>query len=173
METQDSPMVSQSIEMETETIKSVQISEKDKENFFKSILSDTPYEETVDLFDKKFKLRFRSMTVKENSDIVNQIVADKKNGVAQENDSYFITISTYRLAVGLVAVNDAVYSDITADNFSPSSDKDTYILARAKPMLAWPTAKLSFFLDAFQRFEAKVVKLVGEVANPNFWKASA
>lgn len=173
MEQQTTPLVTQSIEMNTDTVKKVELTQVEKENFFKSIMADRPYEETVELFDGQFKIRFRSMTVKENGDIVNQIVADKKNDIAQDNDSYFITISTYRLAVGLLTINNENYSEITADNFIAANEKDTYILARSKPMQSWPTAKLAFFLDAFRKFEAKVVKLSEEVFTSNFWKASA
>ena len=173
MEQETTPIVTQSIEMNTEPTKNVELTQVEKENFFKSIMADRPYEETLTVFDGKFKIKFRSMTVKENSDVVNQIVEDKKNDIAQENDSYFITIATYRLAVCLVAVNDTVYSEVSADNFVPINNKDTYILARSRPMQSWPTAKLSFFLDAFRKFEAKVVKLSAEVSTPNFWTASA
>jgi hypothetical protein len=173
MEQETTPLITQSIEMDTETVKSVEFTQTEKENFFKSVMVDKPYEETITLFDGKFKVRFRSMTVKENGDVVNQIVSDRKNDIAQDNDSYFITISTYRLAIGLVSINDEPYSSITSDNFISADSKDTYISARAKPMQLWPSAKLAFFLDAFKRFEAKVIKLTDEVANPNFWKASA
>lgn len=163
----------QSVEMNPEPPKVDAINSEDKERFFKSILANTPYEETIGLFDGQMKVRFRAMSVKENSDVVDQIVRDKKSGMAAENDAYFITISTYRLAVSLVSVDDQEYSSVTKDNFSETSENDTYILARSKPMQSWATPKLSLFLDAFQKFEAKLVKLTNEVQTANFWKASA
>jgi hypothetical protein len=169
---EEQPIVNTSIEMGRESIKNVTISQEDKERFFKSIMSDTPYEETISLFDNQFKIKLRSMTVEENSDVVNQIVADRKNEIAQDNDAYFITISTYRLALSLLSVNGIDFSSITKENFSPTTEKETYILARAAVMTRWTTTKLSVFLDAFQAFEAKVLKLSSEVQSPNFWKAS-
>ena len=165
--------VNPSIEMSRETLKNIEITDEDKERFFKSMLADKPFEDTVSFFDGQLKLRFRSMTVKENNDVVAQITEDRKNGVAAENDAYMITISTYRLALSLISVDDQPYSTITKDNFQAFTEKDSYILARAKPMLEWGTARLSVFLDAFQLFEAKVIKLTTEVQSKNFWKASA
>jgi hypothetical protein len=169
----DTQAFNQSIEMNTENPKPADITNDDKERFLKSILADKPYEETVELFDGQMRVRLKAMTVSENSDVVNQIVADKKNGLAADNDAYFITISTYRLALSVTTIDDQPYSSITKENFSPSVENDTYILARARLMQSWSTPKLSLFLDAFRKFEAKLVKLTNEVQTVNFWKASA
>lgn len=162
-----------SLETSLEKNKSAEITGEDKERYLKSILADRPYEETIKLFDGSLSLRFKAMTVQENSDVVSQIVADKKTGAASDTDSYMITISTYRLALCLVSIDDRAYSNITKENFVSMSDGDSYILARAKPMLSWQTPKLSIFLDAFQTFESKILKLTNEVQTLNFWKASA
>jgi hypothetical protein len=148
------------------------ITDEDKERFFKAILADKCYEETVSLFDGQVNIKFKAMTVRENSDVVAQVEQDKKNGVASENDAYYITISCYRLGISLVSVDEKPYSSITRENFSPSTEDDTYILARSKMLLGWSTSKLSAYLDAFQTFERKLVKLTSEVQTPNFWKAS-
>jgi hypothetical protein len=165
--------VNQTIEMNTESIKTIEVSQEEKERFLKSIISDTPYEEVVHLFDKQLKARFKVLTVTENNDVVAQVMQDKKNGVAADTDAYLITLSAYRLALALVSVDDKPYSTITKDSFSPSHVDDSYILARARLIFSWSTSKLSVFLDAFQKFEAKVIKLTSEAQNPNFWKASA
>lgn len=170
METQ--PLFNQSIEMNRESEKSVDITQEDKERFFKSILADVPYDEVITLFDGQLKIKLRAMTVRENSDVVNQIVADKKNGVAAENDAYLITISTYRLGLSLVSIDDQQYSTITKDNFQALTENDTYVLARARPMLNWGTTKLAVFLDAFKAFEYKTIRLSSEVQTANFWRAS-
>jgi hypothetical protein len=169
----DQPLINPSIEMDTTEQKDMVISSEDKERFFKSILADKPYDETVDLFDGQLKLTFRAMTVAENTDVVNQIVADRKNNTASDTDAYFVTISTYRLAMSLVSVDSQPYSLISKEGFTSPIDNDTYVLARARLMTQWSTPKLSMYLDAFSRFERKLVKLSSEVQNPNFWKASA
>jgi hypothetical protein len=170
---EDQPLFNTTIETNYDVPREPEISSDDKENFFKSILADRPYEEALTLFGGKLSLVFRAMTVQENTDIVNQIVADRKHGTASDTDAYFITISTYRLAMCLVSVDSVPYSDITKENFKKSDDADSYVLARARPMAHWSTSKLSIYLDAFRNFESKLVKLSGEVQNSNFWKASA
>lgn len=168
----EQPIINPSIEMNNETVKNIDISEMDKERFLKSILSDTPYVEEISLFDKQLTVKFKALTVQENTDIVNQIVLDRANGVAADNDAYFITISTYRLALSLVSVEDKTFSPITKEKFISADDKSTYVTARTKETLNWPTLKLSAYLDAFQLFEAKILKLSREVHTQNFWKAS-
>ena len=161
--------------MNLDRLQKVQISDEDKDNFFKCVLSDKPYEETCSLFDDQVKVRFKALTVQENADVVDQIVRDKKNGLASDNDAYFITIATYRLALSLLSIDDKPYSNINKGNFMSLTEdgRSSYVTARAKPMQEWATYKLSMLLDAFQQFEAKLVKLTNEVQSPNFWKASA
>ena len=158
--------------MSRELPKTVKITEEDKEKFFKSVLSDQPYTEEFNLFDGQYKIKLKSLSVQENTDVVSQIVADKAQGVAAENDAYFITISTYRLAQSLVSINGAQYSDIDKATFKTEDPGETYVLARSKTMTSWSTAKLSLFLDAFSVFESRLIKLTNEVQTLNFWKAS-
>jgi hypothetical protein len=151
------------------------IAEADKEKFLKSMLTDQPYEETISLLDGQLNVTFKTMTVEENGDVVEQITLDKENSIAENSDAYFITISTYRLAQCLVATDDKPYSSISKKDFIPAlEDKtNTYVSARAKAMQQWPTFKLSAFLAAFNIFEAKVIALTKAVQQQNFWKASA
>jgi hypothetical protein len=169
----DQPLINPSIELDQSPLPVTDISPEDKERFFKSILADKPYEEVVSLFDDQIKVRFRAMTVQENTDVVNQIVADRKAGVAADTDAYFITVTTYRLGVCLLTIDDNPYCTLTKDTFVPFTENDTYILARCKSMRSWSTARLAVFIDAFKKFESKLIKLTGEVQTPNFWKASA
>jgi hypothetical protein len=151
------------------------ITDEEKEHFFKALLSDTPYTEEVELFDGQMTISLRSMTVKENADVVKQISNDREADVASNDDAYFVTISAYRLAISLQVVNGTPFSEITSDTFKPAeNDKfTTYVKARAETIKNWPTFKLAAFLDAFGAFERKVVKLTNSVQTKNFWKASA
>ena len=150
-----------------------EITEQDKERFFKSIISDRPYEEELSVFDGQLKIKFRVMTVQENADVVKQIMEDKENGEAGDNDAYLVRISAYRLGLSLLEIDGKPYSSVTRDNYEEGDDTDSsYILSRVKPILSWSTPKLSAYLDAFQQFERKLVKLTSEVQTVNFWKAS-
>ena len=167
------PLINPSIELDQTRVPAVDISAEDKERFFKSILADKPYEEVISLFDGQVKVRFRAMTVQENTDVVNQIVVDRKQGVAADNDAYFITIATYRMGLCLMTIDDNPYSSVTKENFVPFTENDSYVLSRSKPMRNWSTARLAILIDAFKQFESKLVKLTSEVQTQNFWKASA
>ena len=170
---EDQPLINPSIDMNTLQTKELVISDQDKENFFKSILADKPYEEEVTLFDGQLTLKFKAMTVQENTDVVNQITLDRRNNTASDTDAYFVTIATYRLALSLATIDGLLYSNITREGFSSPNEGESYVLAKAKPMTQWSTPKLSICLDAFSRFESKLVKLSSEVQTRNFWKASA
>lgn len=159
--------------MQAEKIKNTEITDVEKENFFKSILADKPYEENMSLFDGQFLVSFKTMTVKENSDIVRQIELDRKAERAADSDVYMITIATYRLAMSTIKIDGTAFSNISSDNHTPSDEFDSYVAARAATVQSWSTSKLSILLDAFQKFESKVIKLTNEVQTVNFWKASA
>ncbi len=84
-----------------------------------------------------------------------------------------ITIAAYRLCLSMVSVDKQAFSNITKENYKTVDEFDSYVAARAKITYDWATAKLSLLLDAFQRFEAKIIRLTNEVQTPNFWIASA
>lgn len=160
------------LEKPTESTKPPELSEADKEKFLKAVLTDEPFQETVELFDGQLKITLRTMSVEENNDVVNQIAKDKEHGIAENSDAYFITISTYRLALCLVDIDGKEYSEVNKKNHKDSDPAVSYIRARSLKVREWPTFKLSAFLDAFNKFEAKVVKLTNAVQQQNFWKAS-
>ena len=167
------PPFSASIELNQNRINVVELSDADKEMFYKSVLADKPFEEVFPLFDGQYEVRFKAMTVEENSAVVNQIALDRKAKIAADDDSYMVTIASYRLAIGLQEINGKPFSQITKATYTPVDDTDSFVAARARAMQKWATCKLSVFLDAFQAFEGKVIKLSNEVQTRNFWKASA
>ncbi len=148
---------------------------EEKERFFKAVLSDTPYEENVPMFDGQMTITLRSMTVGQNGDIVRQISNDRDEGTAANDDAYFVTISAYRLALCLQSIDGIEFSPVKKETFkAPEGDTvTTYVKARAEKLKEWPTFKLAAFLDAFNAFEGKIVKLTNAVQTQNFWKASA
>jgi hypothetical protein len=172
MNTPETPIVA-SVDLDTTRKPKINITDENKENFFKCVLSDTPYEETFELFDGQFKVKFRALTVEQNSDVVAQIMADRRNKVATDTDDYSIAVASYRLGLSLVSINDKEYSMITKDKYIDIDETgNTYVKVRSNPLRQYATYKLSLLLDAFQNFESKLIKLTTEVQTPNFWKAS-
>ncbi|NBQ70443.1 MAG: hypothetical protein EBU46_17070, partial [Nitrosomonadaceae bacterium] len=116
------------------------LSDDDKERFFKSFLSDEPYEETFSRLGGKLRITIRTLNVDENYDIFRQIDLDRKTGKAKNEDSYLMTIVQYRLAVSLVAVNGVPFAP-DCDKTSFETDEKaglTYVGKRAEELRAWP-----------------------------------
>jgi len=160
-------MFNTSPEMSREPVYNVELAQADKEKFLKLILIDQPYSEVISFMDDQLRINFRAMSNQENTDVVNQIVQDNKDGLAADNDSYLVTVQAYRLFMCLVDVNGKPVEK-TED---PS--KAGYIRRQTAELLAWPTAKLAIYIEAFLLFEAKVMKLMTSVQQKDFWKASA
>jgi hypothetical protein len=173
MEEPQQPTINTSIETDLSLTKVPELTQEEKERFLKSVLADKPYEETFSLFDGQMKVTVRSMTVAENNDVVTQIMEDRDKGIASDNDAYFITIASYRLAQSLVSIDGVPFSMINKDTFVATPEAPSYILAKVAPLKLWSTAKLAIFLDAFKLFESKVLRLTNAVQTVNFWKASA
>ena len=154
--------------------KKVELTEEDKERFFKSFLSDQPYEETFSRLGGRLKITLKTLTVEENYDIFRQIDLDRKNDRAKNEDSYLMVVVQYRLAVSLVAINGTKFNeDITKADFATDEKAGlTYVGKRVEELKKWPVHKLAGFIDTFNLFENKVQQLTSEVANEDFWKAA-
>lgn len=148
------------------------ISEEDKVNFFKSFISDKPYEEEFGFFNNTFKVSFRSLLVEETTDIIKQVNLDRDNNIGQNDDGYVIQIQAYRLGAALKNINGLPYlPEVTKAN-TPIEAGETYIIKRARPLLAWNEFKLSTVLDRFKQFERKLIELMSKIDDENFWKAA-
>ena len=160
------------IDAEAEEIK---ITEAEKEEFFKCFLADKPYQEELELFGGKFKVKFKTLTINENEQVVAQVQLDQKNGEARNDDMYFITISTYRLAIALTDINGAAFQpeiDKRAVALQASDNENiTLVKARSAIFKNWPAYKLTAIVEAFSKFEKKVIKLTKETLDANFWTA--
>ena len=154
--------------------KELTITDVEKDEFFRCFLEDESYTEEVSLFAGKFKVKFKTLTINENNEILTQIKLDEKAGTAEETDQYFITISMYRLGLALIAVNGVPFNtDANPQAVALSQDTDlTLTKLKAEVFKDWPTYKLTAVIDAFRTFEQKVIKLTAEVTDPNFWKAA-
>jgi hypothetical protein len=150
----------------------IPITPKDKESFLKSVLIDAPYEETVSLFDGKLNLTFRALTIDQHEDHLNQVKLDEKAGVSSNDDAYFTKFLGYRMAMSLIKVDGKDWQpEINKEDFK-ITETQTYVGARAAIFEKWPAFKLSSYIEVFNQFEKKIVKLAQEIQTPGFWKAS-
>lgn len=152
----------------------IKITEEDKENFYKSFISDNPFVEDSKLFGDRLKVTFKTLSINEHSQVFQQIKLDKQNGQADLDDDYMIRISMYRLGLALLKINDEPFHpDIDDEKILLAEKKElTLVKARADLFQNWPTYKLHGVLEAFRHFENKVLKLSNEMSDPNFWKAA-
>lgn len=149
------------------------ITPENKENFFKAFMADKPYSEDVPMFGGKASVKFRTLTVEENHDVLRQIEMDEESGLAKNNDGYFIIIQMYRLGLSIEEIDGKPYlRNITKDKVQDKKGS-SYVQERAADMQTWPTFKLSGFIDAYNTFEQKVLELTKAMQDPNFWTAAA
>lgn len=150
------------------------ITAEDKENFFRAFLSGLPYTEDVTLFDGKLRLTLKGLSVEENDDVLRQISADIKQGVAANDDAYFLRILKYRLALSLTKLDGKEFSDVVKILFVGDAAKgESYVASRAAAFNSWPVFKLAGVNNAFKKFEDKLLHLVTKVDEPSFWIAAA
>lgn len=148
----------------------IKLSENDKETFFKCFLSETAYQEEFALFGGKFKIKFKTLSVEENEDVLKQIQLDQNNQAVENGDSYFMSILLYRLSLSIVHINGEEFQpDIAKEKYQ---GEGTYVAAKSDTFKSWPIFKLAGVQHAFRQFEQKVLALTNELENPSFWKAA-
>lgn len=163
-------------EVKIETpVNDVKVTTEEKEKFFKSFLSDKPYTETVSLFNNKFVVVFKTLSVDENDSIFKQITLDQAKGVASNNDGYFIKITQYRLGLSIESIGGVPFmAEVTSLTVPEDTvTGKTFIAERAKEFGKWQSFKLAGLLSAFRDFETKVLRLTDCLNDPSFWKAAA
>jgi hypothetical protein len=153
-----------------------EITDKQKEAFFKAFLADQPYEEEFTLLGGNYRVTLKALSMKENNDLLTQIAYDRDKGrITGVNDYYFARVAHYRLALSLVKVNDKPFGDDLNDKTSPPDREEgiTYVARRADLFASWQMVKMAALQTALKDFDQRVLALVDAIANPDFWKAGA
>lgn len=153
----------------------VEVTEKHKEEFFKAFLADRPYEEEFSLLAGNYRIRLKSLTMKENNDLLTQISFDRDKGrIEGVNDYYFSRVAHYRLGLAIVSVGDQPFApELSADKIPLNKEKgESYVSRRADAFAEWSMIKMAAIQAALQEFDQRVLVLVDAVAKPDFWKAA-
>lgn len=149
------------------------ITAEEKEAYYKAFKADRPYISTENIFDG-FELEFKSLSSAESDSIYHQLRKDQDSGEINNDASYLLYLTNYRLAVSLVKVDKEPYlPDIKVDTYKPVDDKDSFLKARITPIRNWPIFKLAAVLEVFKSFEDKLFELTRAVHDRSFWKAAA
>lgn len=149
----------------------IDVTDTQKEEFLKAVMSEQPYYETIELFGGKTKVKLRTLSTEENEDVHAQVVFDGYEGIAQNDNHYFMIITLYRLSLSLISVD--------GKPFAPNIDKDTkseienvnYVALRKREFDKWSTPRMAVVSGAFNDFENRVKTLVDKAFSPDFWKA--
>lgn len=155
-----------------QVVAQIKVTDKEKEEFFKAMLADKPFTQTIKLLDGKLSAKFKTLTITEQGDIHRQIALDQDLGIAKNDNQYFTKISQYRLGLSLLELNGVAFgTDVTPETI-PANDKTTYVAERAKLFDSWQVPKLAGVLGAFREFDNKVLHMTNMMEDPNFWKAA-
>lgn len=138
----------------------VPVSEEDKIQFFKAMLSDQPFVGVHELLGGALTVEFRALSVADNMQIYDQLKKDQFNNVINNDSNYLTALTCYRLALSLQKINGEAVFDVAE------------LTARAKIVEAWPVFKVSGVTEAFKSFEDKIVTLTNAVSDANFWQAA-
>jgi len=151
----------------------VVVTDQHKDAFFKAFLADRAYQEEFLLLGGNYRIVLRSLTMKENSDLLRQIAYDRELGrIEKSPDYYFSRVAHYRLGLSLISVND---KPLVEGPEAPADPKagTSYVSARAELFENWSMAKLAAVQSVLMEFDQRVISLIGEVSQPGFWKAAA
>ena len=146
------------------------LTDKEKENFFKSFLADKPYVAEETIFNGKIALKFASLSIKQNNTIMLQMKFDRETNLDRDMNSYIIIVVQYRIAASLLEVDHKPFcADITEDSCPAVPEEyKTYLTSRLAVMQEWPVYKVSSITEAFNRFEKKLRALTEESFTESF-----
>lgn len=173
--TTDQNIEQQQINTASQTVNDIEITDQEKEDFFKAFMANKPYTRTEDLFGGKLQVTFRSLTVKESSEVFDQLRREQLHDIINNDATYILKLSNYRMALALVDVGGEPYCpNITREHYllDEKNPTDSYIVAKAEELQNWHIYKLTPIAEAFKRFESRLIKLSTEVNDQNFWKAA-
>ena len=143
-----------------------EVTEEEKEAYFKAFLSDAPYTQSFPLFEGKSSVTFKTLNLEENNAIFQQIRDDQTAGVARNDDGYFIQVASYRMVASLIKLDDKDFCpNLTIGG---TYEKGSYITARLKEISKWNVFKLGAITNSFGKFEDKVRVLTEKALNANF-----
>ena len=150
----------------------VDVSDADKEKFFKCFLTDETFTEEYSLFNNKAKIEFRSLTVQDNNDIFRQISLDSDKGLTRNEQAYFVTITLYRFALSIKTINGEKFVEPAFKEKFEEEPGISYIKHLVETKVKWQGFKLQAYLEEFRKFESKIAKLTEAVQDPSFWNAA-
>jgi len=155
----------------------VKPTDRDKEDFLATLLGETRFKKTYELFGGKISVVFRSLYAEENKMVYRQLVLDQNNGRVATEAEWFTQMMDYRLACSLETILDKdkkpihVFPELSLTPENTTNGESTPIpdqLNRANKALAQEVTRrlVGTHLRQFQRL---VEALEAMALEPNFW----
>jgi hypothetical protein len=151
----------------------------DKQNFVVALLGQKRFTKTFELLGGKLRVVFRTLTVKENDEVIKQLVKDWNDNKISGPAHSVAEAMKYQMVLGLDSVEAAVglvslpeYDDYEAlpevnGTILPSVVEYVYETAlTAEPLRRIVARAYGHFIDT-------VTKLEGMAESPDFWQATA
>lgn len=158
-----------------EIIPLVELTDKERENFFKAFLSDSQYVGEEVIFDGQMTIKFRTLSTDETMEIYDQMRDDQISGRLTSDANYLTKLTSYKLGASLMSANNVLFMpEVIRENFPVHTDKfekENYLTKRSKQITSWPNFKFAGYIEAYRIFENKVLQLTKEIQTENFWKA--
>lgn len=153
-------------------IRTVAITEDEKNMFLKALLCDKPVELDVELFGGKMKLTFRSRSMHEQRRVLDVLHLDQEEKILPANDPalLFTRLQQYLAAVMLRRVNGEIFSELEITAGNPVKD-DAVLLRKvfSDKLEQMPHIKWTAVLNGLRIFEEKCRQLSEHCVNEDFW----
>lgn len=153
-------------------IRSVSITDEEKDLFLKALLCDKPVELDIVLFAGKLKLTFRSRSMHEQRRVLDVLHLDQEEQLLPGNDPalLFTRLQQYLTAVMLRRINSEVFSEL---ELPPGKEvvADASALRKvfADKLEQMPHIRWTAILNGLRIFEEKCRQLSEHCVNEDFW----
>ena len=159
--------------VDDDMVPKVTVEQKHKDAFLKSIIENSRYVETVDLFNGSLKVTIRSRTAEETDAIMSYIrhVAITSGGLSDYE--YSSRLRVMMLAAQIAQINDTVYPELRAPLFATEDKDGKKPPAWVEDLVIWSKksdAIVSALSNAVSAFEARYWLMIRESSNINFWQ---
>ena len=138
----------------------IDISKEQKEQFLESILSETPYQETVELFNGKLKVTFRTRTTDESDNVIDKLMQEENFDTILDVER---AMAKLHLAFGLV--------EMITESGKEIIDQGS-LKERLERLGKLPTPKYTVLIEELRKFDRRVFRLSELAIQPNFWQTA-
>lgn len=154
-------------------LRSVKVTDEDKDLFMKALLCDEPVTLKIILYGGRVNLTFRSRTMHEQRRVLDTLHLDQKAGTVADNDPalVFTRLQQYFASLMLRTFNDEPFSDLNLKPGKPvEEDAEALRKVFTEKFEGGGHIRWLAILNGLRTFEEKCRQLSENCANEDFWK---